>query len=59
MVWGLVINWIIFNSFIGLIKDGALLDALLRSTLDGIVIACIVWAIRGITRKRHLINIST
>jgi len=59
MVWGLVINWIIFNSFIGLIKDGALLDALLRSTLDGIVIACIVWAIRGITRKKHLINIST
>ncbi|MDX9800871.1 MAG: hypothetical protein RBT69_05985 [Spirochaetia bacterium] len=43
MIWGTAINWIIFNSFIGLIRHGALFDALLRSTLDGIAIAGIVW----------------
>ncbi len=49
MIWGVAVNWIIFNSFIGLIKDGALHDALLRSMLDGIVIVGIVWLIRGKT----------
>lgn len=59
MIWGLVVNWIIFNSFIGLIKDGALLDALLRSILDGIVVVSVVWIIREVTRKRNLKAYST
>ncbi len=50
MIWGLVINWIIFNSFIGLIKDGALIDALLRSILDGAVVVSILWVIREKTK---------
>lgn len=51
MIWGLIINWIIFNSFIGLIKNGAFFDALLRSILDGIVISGIVW-LRRISLSR-------
>jgi len=53
MIWGLTINWIIFNSFIGLIKDGALFDALLRSILDGIVIVSVVWIIKKLNKKEN------
>lgn len=53
MTWGLIVNWIIFNSFIGLIKSGALFDALLRSILDGIVIVSVVWIIEKLSKKEN------
>jgi hypothetical protein len=34
MLGGIAVNWMIFNSFIGLIRKGAMYDALLRSMID-------------------------
>ncbi len=41
MLFGFSINWIIFNSFIGMIKKDTMTDALLRSIMDAAVIAAI------------------
>lgn len=38
MIFGVSINWIIFNLFIGLIKHGAMIDSIFRSFIDAIVI---------------------
>ena len=39
MLYGVGLNWVIFNSFIGLVYDGAMSDALLRSAIDVAVVA--------------------
>ncbi len=39
MFYGVGLNWIIFNMFIGVVKDGAMADALTRSVLDCVAIA--------------------
>ncbi len=47
------INWIIFNSFIGLIMKGELLQVLLRSGLDVIVLFVVSCIIGRFIIKRH------
>lgn len=39
MIYGVGLNWLIFNSFIGLVFDGAMTDALLRSAIDVATVA--------------------
>jgi hypothetical protein len=39
MVYGVGLNWLIFNSFIGLVFAGAMIDALLRSAIDVATVA--------------------
>lgn len=51
MLLGLGVNWIIFNSFIGVIKKGALLDALLRGVLDIGAVALSILATGWLARK--------
>lgn len=51
MLCGIVPNWIIFNMFIGLIKSGAMIDALLRSIIDSIAILIIVTIIDNGQKK--------
>ena len=50
MLVGLGINWIVFNSFIGVIKKGALVDALLRGVLDIGAVAISILAIGWLAR---------
>ena len=53
MLYGLGLNWIIFNMFIGLVKRGAMADALTRSLLDVVAIA-IAMGLGEIVGRRRL-----
>jgi len=56
MVVGISVNWIIFNIFIGMIKRGAMFDALLRSGIDTLIIIILT---RVIVNKRCKLTIAS
>jgi hypothetical protein len=52
MLYGLGLNWVIFNAFMGLVKSGTMLDALTRSLLDVLAMAIAVGLVLTVGRKR-------
>ncbi len=48
LLYGLGLNWVIFNMFIGLVKSGAFADAVTRSLLDGVAMG----AAMALARRR-------
>jgi len=59
MVFGISLNWIIFNMFIGMIRKGTMLDALLRSGIDTMIIFVLVKILGVRAHKRNLSTAST
>jgi len=58
MVLGIGMNWMIFNSFIGLIRKDAMPDALLRSAIDIVAIIFAIETLRVIMRRRLRRNLT-
>lgn len=52
MLYGLGLNWVIFNMFIGLVKRGAMADALTRSVLDVVAMAIAMGLAESVGRRR-------
>jgi len=55
MLLGYGVNWMIFNSFIGLIRKDAMADAMLRSIID-LISLCIAIRLSCIINKRLLVQ---
>jgi hypothetical protein len=52
MIYGVGLNWLIFNSFIGLVFAGAMTDALLRSAIDVATVALSMGLIAWMVESR-------
>jgi hypothetical protein len=52
MLYGLGLNWVIFNMFMGLVESGAMLDALTRSLLDVAALAIAMGLALSVGRER-------
>ena len=59
MLLGIGINWMIFNSFIGLVRKDSMTDALLRSTIDLVSIFIAVQLSTVIKGRRFRRNLTT
>ncbi len=53
MIYGLGLNWVIFNMFIGLVKSGTMADALTRSILDVVVVAAAMGLAQSVGGERQ------